>query len=125
MRLTSAGGCRKMTKSNRSGLSFTSCSSVTYILMCIEKRLNLIFHSSFRDTWEFCLNCWGFFSHPNTKFCYYRNKINVLVYAILDGIFMKSVDSVILKYTGRMKYLIRIIYGFCIWNAGSTFGRTT
>lgn len=124
MRLTSAGGGRKMTKSNRSGLSFTS-SSLTYILMCIEKSLNLTFHSSFRDTCESCLNCWGFFSHPNTKFCYCRNKINILVYAILGGIFMKSVDSIVLKYTGRMKYLIHITYGLRIWNAGNTFGRTT
>jgi len=38
---------------------------------------------------------------------------------------MKSVNSVVLKHTGRLKYLIHIICGICIWNAGNTFGRTT
>lgn len=33
---------------------------------------------------------------------------------------MKSVDRVVLKYTERMKYLIHIIYGLHIWNAGNT-----
>lgn len=68
---------------------------------------------------------WVLVSHPNTKFCYCRNKINILVYATVGDIFMKSVGSVVLKCTGRMKYLILIIYGFRIWNEGNTFGRTT
>lgn len=103
-----------MTKCNRSGLSFTS--SLTYILKGVEKRLNLTFRCSFRDTCEFCLSCLGFFFflHPNSKFCCCCSKISFPVCAILGG--MKSLDSVVLKYTGRMKYLIHIISGLCIWN---------
>lgn len=32
---------------------------------------------------------------------------------------MKSVDSVLLIYTERMQYLIHIIYGLHVWNAGN------
>lgn len=91
MRLASAAGCRKMTKSSKS--SFTSCSSLTchsdVRYLEFEKRPNLSFPSGILANLAQILHLIFFWSHPSTKFCSCRNKINFLVYVTLGGVFMR------------------------------------
>lgn len=100
MRRASAAGCRKMTKSSKSGSSFTSC-SLTYNsdvrYLEFEKRPNLSFPSGILVNLAQISHLIFFWSHPNAKFCSCRNKINFLVYVTLGGIFMRCGSRVYRK----------------------------